>query len=315
MARPEVVEFDRSAVIGRSAHCGLFPPALRSAQVTVELELLHTPERSDFRRRDKQVGDVQYIYALATQHARVGIEGEPCGAHHARGTALRAGRDIYNRNSIPLRRRIAGGGGAKYSDRYRHHLGSSDKDTAQLHRQPHRQSASPKNCYWSGLFLDTPRRIVELSLQSRKAREAQFLPRPQVNQDTWGLLSFQTLSRIGGFFARPADSSVKDTGFTFPPGEPQIKAARRTVRRSELLAHCLYIYQNGGTRLLEVLPLDLNFNVQIGATFSKITGDYNLELAKSQSVSGSLNTGSFWLLRGPCHTAPQLSKFEFNVVS
>lgn len=33
---------------------------------------------------------------------------------------------------------------------------------------------------------------------------------------------------------------------------------------------------------MEVLPLDLYFNVQVGLTFSKITGDYNLELAESQ---------------------------------
>lgn len=69
---------------------------------------------------------------------------------------------------------------------------------------------------------------------------------------------------------------------TFLPAEPQIKAARRTVRRSELSTHCLYVYQNGGTRLLEVLPLDLYFNVQVGVTFSQIAGDYNLELAEFQ---------------------------------
>ncbi len=42
------------------------------------------------------------------------------------------------------------------------------------------------------------------------------------------------------------------------------------------------MYQNGGTRLLEVLSLDLYINVQVGATFSKIAGDHNLELAKFQ---------------------------------
>lgn len=34
--------------------------------------------------------------------------------------------------------------------------------------------------------------------------------------------------------------------------------------------------------MLEVLPLDLYFNVQVGVTLSEIVGDYNLELAESQ---------------------------------
>lgn len=42
------------------------------------------------------------------------------------------------------------------------------------------------------------------------------------------------------------------------------------------------MYQNGGTRLLEVLSLDLYINVQVGATFSKIAGNHNLELTKFQ---------------------------------
>lgn len=33
---------------------------------------------------------------------------------------------------------------------------------------------------------------------------------------------------------------------------------------------------------MEVLPLDLYSNVQVGLTFSKNTGDYHLELAESQ---------------------------------
>lgn len=41
-------------------------------------------------------------------------------------------------------------------------------------------------------------------------------------------------------------------------------------------------YQNGGTRLLEVLSLDLYLDVQIGATFSQNAGDYHLELAEYQ---------------------------------
>ncbi len=34
--------------------------------------------------------------------------------------------------------------------------------------------------------------------------------------------------------------------------------------------------------MLEVLSLDLYFNVQVGVAFSKIAGDYNLELAEFQ---------------------------------
>lgn len=41
-------------------------------------------------------------------------------------------------------------------------------------------------------------------------------------------------------------------------------------------------YQHGGTRLLEVLSLDLYLDVQIGDTFSQNAGDYNLELAEYQ---------------------------------
>lgn len=41
-------------------------------------------------------------------------------------------------------------------------------------------------------------------------------------------------------------------------------------------------YQHGGTRLLEVLSLDLYLDVQIGVTFSQNAGDYNLELAEYQ---------------------------------
>lgn len=40
--------------------------------------------------------------------------------------------------------------------------------------------------------------------------------------------------------------------------------------------------QNGGTRLLEVLPLDLYSNVQVGAALGQVVGDYNLELAEFQ---------------------------------
>lgn len=40
--------------------------------------------------------------------------------------------------------------------------------------------------------------------------------------------------------------------------------------------------QHGGTRLLEVLPLDLYLDVQIGVTFGQNAGDYNLELAEYQ---------------------------------
>lgn len=34
--------------------------------------------------------------------------------------------------------------------------------------------------------------------------------------------------------------------------------------------------------MLEVLSLDLYFNVQVGVAFSQVAGDYNLELAESQ---------------------------------
>lgn len=51
-------------------------------------------------------------------------------------------------------------------------------------------------------------------------------------------------------------------------------------------------YQNGGTRLLEVLSLDLYLDVQIGATFSQNAGDYHLELAEYQ-VSLSQTHGIF----------------------
>lgn len=48
------------------------------------------------------------------------------------------------------------------------------------------------------------------------------------------------------------------------------------------------VYHHGGTRLLEVLSLDLYLDVQIGVTFSQNAGDYNLELAEYQ-VSRALH--------------------------
>lgn len=53
------------------------------------------------------------MYLRAGYAACSGRTGGYPGAQRARGTALRARRDIYNRNSIPPRETIAGGGAVK----------------------------------------------------------------------------------------------------------------------------------------------------------------------------------------------------------
>lgn len=125
------------------------PPALSSARVTVELELRHSPERSvvhGFKKKEKKErqhtpawkcwsADLEppsrlvsrsslpaalFVFeqrqARGRRTVRTGhsacpswTRGYPAGAHHARGTALRAGRDIYNRNSIPFAKKNSRG--------------------------------------------------------------------------------------------------------------------------------------------------------------------------------------------------------------
>lgn len=139
-------KFGQSAVIGRGAHCGLFP--LRSPRLVLQLssscgthrsavlytvskkkERQHTPAwkcwSADLEPPSRLVSRSSLPAALfvfeqrqarGRRTVRTGhsacpswTRGYPAGAHHARGTALRAGRDIYNRNSIPFAKKNSRG--------------------------------------------------------------------------------------------------------------------------------------------------------------------------------------------------------------
>ena len=63
---------------------------------------------------DREGETCSCFYALATQHARVGLETvTPC---RSATRTLRAGRDIYNRNSIPFEKNSIRGGGGGVKD-------------------------------------------------------------------------------------------------------------------------------------------------------------------------------------------------------
>lgn len=126
---------------------------------------------------------------------------------------------------------------------------------------------------------------------------------PQVKQDApGGRLSFQIQPRIGDFFSQfsqghgglevilrsRTEGHASDIDLTcsrlivahLPTGRTTHKGALSDAPSYRLTVSTFS--QNGGTRLLEVLSLDLYLDVQIGVTFSQNAGDYHLELAEYQ---------------------------------